>query len=163
MSNNDDRMFMRQFTGVIIGFIVLTIALLFLARSMQYKPDENINPSQRILLKQRIEPVAGVRVGAEGAAALAEQQTVAAAPDPADIATVDGKEVYSGLCQTCHDAGVAGAPIKGSDDMRARLEERGLEQLVTNAINGYNAMPPRGGNPTLTDEQMRAAVEHMLP
>jgi cytochrome c5 len=34
---------------------------------------------------------------------------------------------------------------------------------VSNAINGLNAMPPRGGNPTLTDEQIRAAVEFMLP
>ena len=163
MSNNDDSTFMRQFTGVIIGFIVLTITLLWLARSMQHVPNESTNPSQGILLKQRIEPVAGVRVGAEGAAALAEQQTAAPAPAPADIAVVDGAEVYGGLCKTCHEAGIAGAPISGSDDMLARVEKRGLEQVVANAINGYNAMPPRGGNPMLTDEQVRAGVEHMLP
>jgi len=32
---------------------------------------------------------------------------------------------------------------------------------VNNALNGLNAMPARGGNPALTDEQIRAAVEFM--
>jgi cytochrome c5 len=76
---------------------------------------------------------------------------------------VDGPSVYDGLCKTCHEAGVAGAPIKGSEQMAARLDEKGLDMLVQNAINGLNAMPPRGGNPSLTDEQIRAAVEFMLP
>ena len=161
MKNNSDSVFMRQFTSVILGFILLTVALLFLARSLQNEPRESA--SQGVLLKQRIEPVAGVRAGEEGAAALAEQQTAAPAPDPADIAVVDGAEVYGGLCKTCHDAGVAGAPLPGSEDMAARLAERGLDGVVANAINGYNAMPPRGGNPMLTDAQVKAAVEFMLP
>ena len=46
--------------------------------------------------------------------------------------------------------------------MAARLEEKGMDTLVQNAINGLNVMPPRGGNPSLTDEQIRAAVEHMV-
>ena len=44
----------------------------------------------------------------------------------------------------------------------ARFDEKGLEMLVSNAINGLNAMPARGGNPALTDEQIQAAVEYML-
>ena len=80
-----------------------------------------------------------------------------------EVAIVDGEQVYGGLCKTCHDAGVAGAPLSGSDQMAARLDEKGLETLVYNAINGLNAMPPRGGNPNLTDEQIQAAVEFMLP
>ena len=46
--------------------------------------------------------------------------------------------------------------------MAARLAEKGLEMLIQNAINGLNVMPPRGGNPSLTDEQIRAAVEFMV-
>ena len=61
------------------------------------------------------------------------------------------------------EAGVAGAPIAESEQMTARLDEKGLDTLVSNALNGLNAMPPRGGNPALTDEQIRAAVEFMLP
>jgi cytochrome c5 len=46
--------------------------------------------------------------------------------------------------------------------MAARETERGLDGLVQNAVNGLNAMPPRGGNPALTDAQIQAAVEFML-
>ena len=46
--------------------------------------------------------------------------------------------------------------------MAERLAAKGLEMLVQNAINGLNAMPARGGNPGLTDEQIQVAVEFML-
>jgi cytochrome c5 len=130
---------------------------------MQPDPDADANPSQAILKEQRILPVGEVRYGEEGAAALAEVQAAAAAPVVEEVAIVDGEQVYGGLCKTCHDAGVAGAPLAASDQMATRLDEKGLETLVYNAINGLNAMPPRGGNPNLTDEQIQAAVEFMLP
>ena len=165
MALQDDRTFLRQFSAVIAGFMVLTVALIFLARYMQPDPDPDANPSQAILMEQRILPVGDVRYGEEGAAALAEAQAaaVAAAPVLEAQPVMDGEQVYGGLCKTCHDAGVAGAPLTGSDQMAARLEEKGLEMLVSNAINGLNAMPPRGGNPNLTNEQIQAAVEFMLP
>jgi cytochrome c5 len=43
-----------------------------------------------------------------------------------------------------------------------RASEKGMASMVASAINGINVMPPRGGNPALTDEQIRAAVEFML-
>jgi cytochrome c5 len=164
MDHQDDRAFLRQFSGVIAGLFALTVALIFLARWMQPDPDADANPSQRILAEQRILPVGAVRYGEEGAAALADAQAAAMAALPAaEDVVVDGEAVYAGLCKTCHEAGVAGAPIAESEQMTARLDEKGLDTLVSNAINGLNAMPPRGGNPTLTDEQIRAAVEFMLP
>jgi cytochrome c5 len=162
MSNKEDRAFYRQFSGVIAGFVVLTIALIFLARYIQPESNSNANPSQGALAEQRVAPVGAVRYGDEGAAELAEAQVAMASAVPAGEVVVDGAEVYGGLCKTCHDAGVADAPIKGSELMATRETERGLDGLVQNAINGLNAMPPRGGNPTLTDEQIQAAVEFML-
>ena len=164
MDHQEDRAFLRQFSAVIAGFMLLTVALIFLARFMQPDPDADANPSQAILKEQRILPVGAVRAGEAGASELAEAQAAAAAaPVVQEVAVVDGEQVYGGLCKTCHEAGVAGAPIAGSDLMGARLGEKGLETLVHNAINGLNAMPPRGGNPNLTDEQIQAAVEFMLP
>jgi len=46
--------------------------------------------------------------------------------------------------------------------MRERETAKGLDGLVATAISGLNAMPARGGNPSLTDEQIQAAVEFML-
>jgi cytochrome c5 len=175
MDHQDDRAFLRQFGAVIAGLLALTVALIFLARYIQPEPDANANPSQAILAEQRILPVGAVRSGEAGAAALAEAQAAAlvaapaagtAAPAAGDVAAdavVDGEAVYAGLCKACHEAGVAGAPIAESEQMTARLDEKGLDMLVSNALNGLNAMPPRGGNPALTDEQIRAAVEFMLP
>jgi cytochrome c5 len=176
MDHQDDRAFLRQFSGVIAGLLALTVALIFLARYIQPEPDANANPSQAILAEQRILPVAGVRSGEAGAAALAEAQAaalvatpaaagtaVSAAGDVAENVVADGAAVFAGLCKVCHEAGVAGAPIAKSEQMTARLDEKGLDTLVSNALNGLNAMPPRGGNPALTDEQIRAAVEFMLP
>ena len=162
MANKADSAFVRQFSGVIAGFVVLTIALIFLARYMQPESDVDANPSQGVLAEQRIAPVGAVRYGEAGAAALAEAQAVATETAPAGEIVVNGPEVYGGLCKTCHDTGVAEAPIPGSEQMAARVSERGLDGLVQNVLNGLNAMPPRGGNPALTDEQIQAAVEFML-
>jgi cytochrome c5 len=163
MDQNQDRVFLRQFSLVIAGFMVLTVALIFLARYVEPEPETDRNPSQAILAEKRVAPVGAVRSGDEGAAALAEAQAVMVAAAPAEEVVVDGPTVYGGLCMTCHDAGVAGAPIKGSEQMGERLATKGLDMLVQNAINGINAMPARGGNPSLTDEQIRVAVEYMLP
>jgi len=162
MERKEDRVFMRQFGGVIAGFIVLTIALIFLARHMQ--PDAYMEgmSGREELAKERVLPVGAVRSGEAGAAALAEEQA-AAKPEPAAAAgPVDGEAVYNGLCVTCHAAGVAGAPIPGSDAFKERVDAKGLEGLLQSALNGLNAMPPRGGNPSLTDDQIKAAIEYML-
>lgn len=161
MANTEDSAFYRQFSAVIVGFVILTIALIFLARYIQPESDDDLNPSQGLMAEQRIKPVGAVRYGEAGAAELAQAQAAAADAVPAGDVVVDGAEVYGGLCKTCHDAGVAGAPIPGSELWTTRLEEKGLDVMVQNAINGLNAMPPRGGNPSLTDAQIQAAVEFM--
>ena len=163
MNQSDDRTFIRKFGGIIIGLILITVVIFILANSLRDESGVPERSSQQALVEKRISPVSGVRVGEEGAAALA-----AAQPAPAEAAAeggagaIDGGQVYNSLCMTCHDAGVAGAPIKGSEDMAQRASEKGLDTLVSNAINGINVMPPKGGNLSLSDEEVRAAVEFML-
>jgi cytochrome c5 len=173
MDQSDDRTFLRKFGGIIIGLMMITVIIIFVARSYQNEPGADANPSQQILAEERISPVSGVRVGDEGAAALAqvqpaEEQIVDAQTDNVPAAAesgaeaIDGGQVYNSLCMTCHDAGVAGAPVTGSEQMAQRVSEKGLDTLVANAINGINVMPPKGGNLSLSDEEIRAAVEFML-
>lgn len=72
-----------------------------------------------------------------------------------------GEEVYRASCQACHDAGVANAP-KPND--KAAWEARvatGLEALMKTAIDGKGAMPARGGNPAITDEEIKAVIIYM--
>ena len=161
MDQSDTHKFIKVFSGIILALVVLTVGLIFLARSLQTESESDDNPSQRVLAEERIKPVGRVRIGTEGAAELAEAQAAAAPADSS--AEVNGEQVYNGLCMACHDAGVAEAPIPGSEQMAQRLSEKGIETLVSNVINGINVMPPKGGNPALTDEQIRAAVDFMLP
>jgi cytochrome c5 len=162
MDHKEDRVFMRQFSGVLAAFVVLTIVLIFVARGMQPEQEEGAGSRKAALAEQRIAPIGAVRSGEAGAEALAAAQAAAAAAPAAEDVVVDGPAVYNSLCNACHEAGVSGAPIRGSDLMAARLAEKGLEMLVQNAINGINVMPARGGNPSLTDEQIQAAVEYMV-
>ena len=88
MDHNEDRAFLRQFSGVIAGFMILTVALIFLARYIQPESAEDTNPSRGVLAEQRIAPVGSVRSGEAGAAELAEAQAAADAHygRPVDLA-----------------------------------------------------------------------------
>ena len=85
---------------------------------------------------------------------------------PATPAAVDGKQVYDTGCVACHGAGIAGAPRVGDLDAWADRIGTGLENMVANAINGFQGsqgmMPAKGGNPSLSDEEIEAAVEYMV-
>ena len=166
MAQKDDRAFIRSFSGIIVGLVILTGVIIALAVSLQDEPDPEANPSQQRFAEERIAPVAAVRAGAEGQAAVAAAVAQAApAPAAADGAAsgaaVDGKQVYESACIACHAAGVAGAPMPGSEEFAKRLAEKGMDGLLHSAINGLNVMPPRGGRPDLTDESLRAAIEFM--
>ena len=62
----------------------------------------------------------------------------------------------------CHASGVAGAPKLGDKAAWDPRVATGVDTLVSVVISGKGAMPPRGGNPATTDEEIRAAVVHML-
>jgi len=163
MNQKDDRVFIRKFSGIIIGLIIVTAVIIFLAFSLKTTPDPDANPSQVRLAEERIAPVAGVRVGAEGQAALAAAEAQATAgPTSSQAATASGEQIYQSVCTACHAAGVAGAPIPGSDAMAQRLADKGHDGLISSAINGLNVMPPKGGRPDLSDDDIRAAVDYML-
>lgn len=90
----------------------------------------------------------------------------ATAPAPAPVAektpAVIGAEVYQSSCAACHAEGVAGAPKTGDKEFWAAKISAGADPLVQNAINGIGTMPAKGGNPNLSDEEVRAAVEYMI-
>ena len=86
----------------------------------------------------------------------------AAAPVVAAVAGPSGEEVYGKACVACHTSGLLGSPkLHNKADWEARAA-LGLDALVTSAINGKGAMPARGGNPAITDEEIRAAILYMV-
>ena len=77
-------------------------------------------------------------------------------------ATKTGKEVYDVSCAGCHATGVLEAPKFGVKEDWTKREAQGFETLVNHALNGFNNMPAKGGNPTIKNEEIIAAVTYML-
>ncbi|HEY5739502.1 MAG TPA: c-type cytochrome [Gammaproteobacteria bacterium] len=70
-------------------------------------------------------------------------------------------ELYQSACLACHSTGAAGAPRIGDATAWAARLVKGVDALVSSAVNGIGAMPPRGGS-QISDEQIRAVVEYIL-
>lgn len=81
--------------------------------------------------------------------------------EPAATA-IDGEKVYKSICFSCHDVGVAGSPKLGDKEAWAARIATGNDALYGSAINGKNAMPAKGGNPALSDDEIKAAVDFMV-
>jgi len=78
-----------------------------------------------------------------------------------------GGAIWIKNCEGCHGYGVADAPIPMEPAQWAPRLKQDIAILHTHAINGFfcpdNAMmPARGGNPGLSDEQVKAAVDYMV-
>ena len=86
---------------------------------------------------------------------------------PAEAINQAGAKVYSTACVVCHNSGVGGAPILINNvaDWQKRASQ-GVDVVVGHAIDGYSGekgmMPAKGGQMHLSDEEVRAAVMHML-
>lgn len=95
-----------------------------------------------------------------------KQADAGGAPDkqaakPADAKGGDGESVYEASCAACHAAGLAGAPKAGDQPQWAPRIASGMETLYASALKGKGAMPPKGGNPSLSEAQVKAAVDHL--
>ena len=93
-------------------------------------------------------------------ASSAQEGTKMTSVDEATLAM--GKMVYEQTCVTCHATGVAGAPKMGDKEAWSAHIHHGIDHMVESAINGKGAMPARGGNALLSDEEVKAAVNYMV-
>jgi len=168
-TNKQDDIFIREFLLVLGGLVAYTVLALLLSRAIgaaafeasQMKPEE---------VAQRIEPVGEVRYGEAGempeAVAEAEAATAEAAASeeaPTQVAAASsGDQIYQSLCIACHQAGVAGAPKLDDQQAWSERATQGFDALKASVINGKGAMPPRAGNPSLTDEEIGTAIRYML-
>jgi c(7)-type cytochrome triheme protein len=82
------------------------------------------------------------------------------APAAADIGK--GRLVYQAWCAACHTSGLAGAPKLGDGAAWAPRISEGVAPLYMSAVKGKGTMPPKGGNASLADADVRAAVDFML-
>lgn len=126
-----------------------------IAGTLEHPFGQNSVFSERAL-QERIAPVGAVCVeGEECGSAEAAGEEVAAGPR-------SGADVYNGACAGCHNTGAAGAPVVGKADDWAPRIGKGMSTLVTNAVNGINAMPAMGLCMDCSRDEIKAAVEYMV-
>lgn len=181
-----DAVFLKHFVQLILGLMAFAFLLILLAHKINDRfygysaaesgaAMEDLNPIQRervaakhAAIEARLAPAATVNAGETGRAAILaaeEAAKKAAAGKVAYGGTLDGSVIYQNLCSACHQSGAAGAPQPTKEAWAPRIAQ-GMELLVKHATEGFQGpagiMPARGGNASLTDEQVRATVEYMV-
>lgn len=72
------------------------------------------------------------------------------------------KTIYTASCAACHTTGAAGAPKLGDKSTWAPRIKTGMDTLYNSALKGKNAMPAKGGNVSLSDDDVKAVVDYMV-
>jgi len=165
-----DRDFLKMFSGLIAALVALTVIIFILAQMVvsgtSIKPGKSVsaeNTSATVpnddAVAARIKPVGEVSLSGNGVMNSLIPAANAAGADP-------GKATYESTCVACHGAGVAGAPVFGNKTAWAPHIAKGIPTLQEHAIKGFQGragfMPAKGGNASLSDADVKAAVEYMV-
>ena len=166
---NHDLDFLKHFSMVIAFLSAVTLGLIVFAHHLNGIIPAEVSPEAVKRTEARIAPIGAVYAGSTGAAQQAAAVAAAATAAASQVAyggTMDGSVVFNNLCTGCHTSGAGGAPTLDKSHWTARIAE-GKDTLYKHAIEGYHGpdggvMPPKGGNPALTDEQVKATVDWIL-
>lgn len=169
-----DRHFVNVFSAVLGILIAIALVLIGISRVVDSGPKgarDTADPLMQAEAHARIKPFGEVAVAGEDNAAIAIVAPVAApaAAAPADGAVagpMDGRSVYESACIVCHGPGLAGAPKFGDKAAWAARIGQGTATLEQHALAGFQGkagfMPAKGGRADLSDDAVKAAVEHMV-
>ncbi|GGY04205.1 cytochrome [Litchfieldella qijiaojingensis] len=140
-----------KFSKLIMGCLAaLSLAVAGMAHAQE--------DAEREAIAERLKPVGELCLEGEDCGTASAPTTASAGNGGA----VDGASVYNNVCMACHETGAAGAPVRGEEGAWASRIDQGVETLYDHAINGFNAMPAKGGNPNLSDDEVKAAVNHLV-
>ncbi|MCP1676765.1 cytochrome c5 [Natronocella acetinitrilica] len=167
MSTQDDTAFMRTFIGVMIGLTVLAVILLALALfagSFDRSTEQGRAELQRERLERNLRPASAVRQDGEAMPVQMASDDSGDDDDADDDVVRTGSDINESVCMACHAEGrMDAAPSTGDNSVwQALFDDKGLDELVHNAINGIRGMPARGGDSSLSDQEVRNAVIYML-
>ena len=79
-----------------------------------------------------------------------------------DRVPADGAATYEKACKACHMTGAAGSPKIGDKAAWEPRIAQGMDVLYNSSIKGKGAMPPKGGQMQLSDDEIKAAVDYMV-
>jgi cytochrome c5 len=167
-----------SFKSIALAAAALTATLLAGSALAQSAAD-NIRPVGSVCLQGQAcvgQPVSGSGTAAAPAASAsnaAPEQTAppaatAAEPEPSSASVAeaasdfDVEATYNQSCMACHTTGAAGAPVLGDTEAWNERLEKGMDQVLANAINGIGAMPARGLCMSCSDDDLQALIDYMI-
>jgi len=146
-------------TIVLLAFVVPVLGIVLLVKLVMSGPSADPSAMTAAAIAERIQPAGSVSFSAPAGAPAAPAAAPVAA---AKAGPPDGKRIYEGTCIACHGTGAAGAPKFGDKAAWAPRIATGMDTLLNVALHGKGAMPPKGGNASLSDADIRAAIEYMV-
>ena len=152
---NHDKAFFKNFSLVMGALFAIFFICIAIARLIT--PTVAHDDAALARIEDRIKPIGEV---VTDPAAL---QAKLAANKPVRAAYT-GEQLVTKVCGGCHLTGMLGSPKIGDKGAWAARKSAagGLQGLVASAIKGKNSMPARGGDPDLSDDEIKAAIEYML-
>ncbi|MGQ3890293.1 c-type cytochrome [Legionella sp. CNM-1927-20] len=139
----------------------MRISLLILIVFMKWCFADNVNDFDRQQIIERIKPIGEVKI--ENAAPATNQKEVQQPTTQVAAKEEPGQAIYEKYCASCHQNGLAGAPkFRQEADWKPRMAKK-IDGLTASAIKGLNAMPPKGTCAECSDEDIKTAIEYMLP
>jgi len=144
--------------GLVVG-IVLIVQFALASYGARDVSTESAMSHEAIMA--RLKPVGEIGMYDPNAPQPAAAKPVAVAAAPS-ASKGGGEATYKGICTGCHGAGLMGAPKFGDKAAWAPRVAKGLDALYVSAIKGKNSMPAKGGNPALSDDDVKAAVQYMV-
>ena len=158
-----DRKVYKTFTALVAALVAVTVVIFVVAQmvtsGLRLNAGKSAMAQDQAAIAARIKPVGEVTVS--GA------PVVNSIIPAANAAVKDsGKATFNTTCVACHGAGVAGAPKFGDKAAWAPHIAKGLPTLYAHALHGFSGtkgfMPAKGGNPGLSDADVKAAVRYMV-
>jgi len=157
MNAEEDQVFLKTFGIVMLVLGAIAVFSFFAAYFVGVVTSSDGHPEQAMLAQKRTQPAYQVITDVDAASETDTEE------EASGEQAKSGEEVFESLCSSCHVSGTAGAPeVSDPDEWEQRLAERGIDTLHEHAIEGFNAMPPRGGDSSLSDDEVTDAVEFML-
>ena len=164
---------MKSFLTIISLFFVLVIVVFVgwhIDTPTRVEQQRDVLLGGRSNVVDRVAAIGQINVAVAEEEKSSEQERSAEATQDVASATTnsdpDGEQIYATACMACHGAGIAGAPRTGDVGAWSERIAAGLDTLVSHAINGFQGtkgmMPAKGGNPSLSDAEVQAAVEYMV-
>jgi cytochrome c5 len=79
-----------------------------------------------------------------------------------DTGPLSGEAVYNQFCFACHATGASDAPLFADAEAWEPRIAKGMDALMTSTLNGIGMMPAKGTCMNCSDDELQAAVEHMV-